>query len=108
MIPMCVIFETHLQRVLLLVLKGDSMSKDRFPIAEIKWLDARSKGGWGSVDDYGNQDLPQCRSVGYLVKNNRTEVQVLQSVADSGNVTDSILIPKKCVLEVKILRKGNL
>ena len=76
-----------------------------YPIVEVEWVDSVSEGGWRKPAAYLEHIAPdRCRTVGYLLKSNRTLVTVFQSLSDNtGNVTDSITIPRAAVKSMKRL-----
>ena len=77
----------------------------KLPLVEIAWYDSAVGGGWNTLSHYRNKkNVPQMKSVGWLTKNTKTEVQVVQSIAEDGEVADSITIPKVCVVRTRRLR----
>ncbi len=77
----------------------------KYPIVEVEWVDACSKYGWDDPQIYSRATTSICKSVGYLCKKNEHEVQVVQSLSDTGGQADSTSIPRKCVVKIRILRK---
>ncbi len=76
----------------------------KFPLYEIEWDDAASDGKWSSLEYHRDQGVAKCRSVGYLTVNEKTHVQVVQSVSHFGGVTDSISIPRSSVTKMRKIR----
>jgi hypothetical protein len=82
---------------------------DKWPssgrIEEIHWNDHMGSSGWAKPEDY--QDTAStCRSVGYLLSEDKTCVRLVQS-ADSycGKVDKSAVIMKKTIISRKVIRR---
>ena len=75
------------------------------PIVEVAWKDAAVDGGWRPAVDHRKSGLVHCLSVGWLTKNTRNEIQLVQSLADTGKVGDPITIPKSWMLSYRVLKK---
>lgn len=84
------------------------MNRDKYALrclVEVEWEDSNSHGNWGSKDEYAKLTTAQCRSVGYLLRSDRKEIHLVQSVDTKGKMADSISIPRGCVRRIKrILR----
>lgn len=67
---------------------------------EIEWRDSHTRGSWASPENYREHQLVgPCRSIGYVLDHEGDVVTLLQNLsAASGNVADSITIPKECIL----------
>lgn len=77
----------------------------KLPRVEVRWLDAHAYGGWSSMKEYRSYGLTAVESIGYLVKNTKDEVQLVQSRSPRGNIADAISIPKKWLISAKYLSK---
>ena len=75
------------------------------PVVQVAWEDAATDGGWRTTADYRKSGLVHCLSVGWLTKNTRNEIQLVQSLADTGKVGDPITIPKSWMLSYRVLKK---
>lgn len=83
-----------------------------FPKVEITWADATSRSSWGSLKNHLGQQPMEIESVGYLTKNDRKVVQIVQSKRDkyaddeddTPVVADSLTIPKGWVRKIRRLR----
>ena len=74
-------------------------------VVEITWVDARSKGGWSEPARYEKDTVSICRSVGYVLSRDQERTVLIQSESDStGNVSDAIAIPARCIKRVKRLK----
>ena len=78
----------------------------KLPRVEIHWVDANSHGGWATLKQYHDDKcLSEIESIGYLTKNTKQEVQLVQSRSINGNVADSITIPKAWIISAKYLSR---
>lgn len=74
---------------------------------EIEWRDSHSRGGWDSVKNHRAQrGVGPQRSIGYLLTKDKDVIQLAQSMATSGNVTDTITIPRENVTRITRLSGG--
>jgi hypothetical protein len=71
---------------------------------EVFWEDSVSDGKWRQPESYKEVNNLQCRSVGYLLTKSSKMVQLIQSMAENGQVTDCISIPAKCVKKMRRLK----
>lgn len=85
--------------------KKDWYDKQKFPLYEIEWDDAASDGQWGSVEHHRGEGIAKCRTVGYLTLNEKTHVQVVQSLSHFGGVDSSMSIPRGCVTKMRKIRQ---
>lgn len=70
-------------------------------ICSVTWVDSCSLGGWQRRE--GNHGLSRIDSIGYIIRETRTEITITSSISqDSGNVMDALTIPK-----VAIVRRKN-
>ena len=77
----------------------------RLPRVEIKWVDAEASGSWKPLAAYRAQTLCKIESIGYLTKNTKWEIQLVQSRSQNGTIADSITIPKAWIISAKYLSK---
>lgn len=71
---------------------------------KVSWWDAASSGGWDSLEYYRSKTSLECTTVGFLTKNTRKEIQLVQTISKSGNMTDCMTIPKGWIRKVRKLR----
>jgi hypothetical protein len=79
----------------------------KFPLSQmykVEWEDSASDGKWRQPESYREVNNLQCRSVGFLLTKNSKMVQLIQSMAENGQVTDCISIPAKCVKKMRRLK----
>ena len=78
------------------------MKKPR--LVEVEWVDACVNGGWRTVEEYLiSPGVAQCRTAGYLLRSNRQEIMVVQSISEHGTVADSTRIPRCSVKKIRYL-----
>lgn len=78
------------------------MSKDR--IVCIEWEDSYHESDWMPKSVVRRRvHTSKCKTVGFLLRSNFKEVTVFQSKSDSGNVTDIMSIPRKCIKNMRFL-----
>jgi hypothetical protein len=64
---------------------------------EVEWVDAASGGGWKSYDDR-EKALIRCRSIGYVLHEDKASLTLCQSYSvEARNHADTITIPKGCI-----------
>ena len=61
---------------------------------------------WTNLNDYRNDKaILEIESIGYLIKNTKREIQLVQSRSKNGTLADSITIPKAWIISAKYLGK---
>lgn len=71
-------------------------------LALVEWLDSCGISGWHTLS--GNDSASKCITVGTLCKDSEKEVVLALSKSDSGNVSDTIAIPKICITRIRYLK----
>ena len=81
------------------------MPLKKYQLVEVEWMDSCTDRGWHSREEYLKTiAVDRCRTAGYLLKSSRTSLTVVQSQSDlTGNLTDSITIPRSAVKSVRKL-----
>ena len=69
----------------------------------IEWVDSFSEGGWGKIDHF-NLGTPICKSIGFVMKNDKDVISISQSHSEFENFGDVISIPKRCILKTKVIK----
>ena len=78
------------------------MKRDK--VVVIEWEDSYHDSDWmGRGRARYDSRVSKCKTVGYLLKSNLREVTVFQSKSDTGNITDTMSIPKKCIKSLRYL-----
>lgn len=86
--------------------KAKRMSWPPSKVVEVSWFDANARGAWGSASDYMQHSIAPVLTVGYLLKQDKKEVIVVQSVgADFDDCNGAIAIPLSWIAKMKVLRK---
>lgn len=75
------------------------------PIVKVDWLDASARGGWDPLSSYRSRDVVKIQSVGRLTRNTRKSVQLMQNFDEHNGVSDSMSIPKSCVVKMTVIGK---
>jgi len=92
-----------------LVTKDSALAKvndiRKLPRVEVCWIDAEASGAWKTLSDYRRQNLSEVESIGYLTKNTKREIQLIQSRSKNGTIADSITIPKAWIISAKYLSR---
>lgn len=72
---------------------------------EVEWVDSSLCHGWQSVKNKReDQGIEVCKSVGYLLSSDKTQVCIVMSVGGVNSVCDGLSIPRAAVKAVKKLR----
>lgn len=77
------------------------------PLVEVLWVDSCWMQGWKGAK---TQDFTtsSCRTVGYLTRKKGRLIVSMSCSTDTGNLSESMVIPKKCVKKVyKLSRKSE-
>lgn len=74
---------------------------------EVVWRDACTDGGWMTYDELRNHNPLQCRTVGRLVRQDKSQITLLPTISVDGKSSVPWAIPSDWVQEMTILRKGN-
>ena len=72
-------------------------------LVEVDWVDSCRHGGWQEVEEYLEEHVLKCRSAGYLLRSNRKEVMLIQSLDPNNKATDSMCIPRSSVKKIRYL-----
>ena len=76
----------------------------KLPVVRVAWIDSASTHGWQRPEDLKGTGLNKVETVGFLFRNNKKEIHVLQSVDGSHNFGERMAIPRSCVQSVKRLQ----
>ena len=89
-------------------MKSPKMLKAKLPltkVVEVKWRDACTMGGWRAADHYLNPDPMPVTTVGYLLKDTKSAVTIVQSQSSDGDFNDCITVPKDWVVSIRTIRR---
>ena len=67
----------------------------------LRWLDSASTEGWRPNTSGG---LCEIESIGYLTYEDKMEIRIVQSIADSGYVDGITAIPKSVILKRRTIK----
>lgn len=73
-------------------------------IVEVEWVDACSRGRWDSHDSYVAQTALNCKTSGYLAKETKKEIVIIQNQSEENSVLDSITIPRVCIQHIRRIK----
>jgi hypothetical protein len=75
-------------------------------VVEVHWFDACAKSGWDSTQEYLAHDIAPVVSIGYLLKETKQAITLVQSqVTDWHDCSAAISIPKSWIVKMKVLRR---
>ena len=75
------------------------------PIVKVTWVDSVGQGGWHSIEDIEKFKInSNMFSIGYLTRNDDEMVVVSANIGE-WNYGNSTLIPKRCVVDIKVLEE---
>lgn len=80
------------------------------PIVEVDWIDSMQHSGWRVESEWkGRIDAHEleCRSAGYLYRDDRQSVVLVQSLSRAGSMADMIEIPRRAVRAVRTIRPAE-
>lgn len=86
------------------------MKAKEFPLnspVEVTWRDSASRGKWDTLEEYSKHEPCPCRTVGYLLKQDKRFTVIVQSQHTGGLVADSIAIPTACITRLRRLKVGR-
>lgn len=80
---------------------------DAMPLAVVEWTDIQSHNGWTQESElkarFEENVGMNCRSAGFLYRDDETRVALLQNTADNGMVADILEIPRAMIKSVQII-----
>ena len=65
----------------------------------VDWEDAFADGGWKNVHNAPTPTLLLVHSTGYLISENKKAIVLAQQLSERGNYSDTISIPKNCIVK---------
>lgn len=77
------------------------MSQPR--LVRVDWEDASSEQVWRSNKLFRVERL-QVQSVGFVIRSDKKEMVLAQSLSEVDNMAGTIAIPKGCIRKVRLLR----
>jgi hypothetical protein len=72
---------------------------------EVLWLDTAAHHGWHPADQVKVFDAIHVRSVGYLFSMDDEWVKMTQSVGETGDVAEVLVIPQCCIQDIWVLEE---
>ena len=78
---------------------------EKKPIVKVTWIDSSSDSSWHTLDVIEKFEIkPDMFSIGYLTRND-DEMVVVSSNIGRWNYSGSTIIPKRCVVDIKVLEE---
>ena len=74
-------------------------------IVKVTWLDSMSQDGWRDEEYAGELAPSTCLTVGWMLTKTKGRVTLAASRSDSGNCSQVIAIPRKCIVSIKTLEE---
>lgn len=66
----------------------------KYRMVVVEWMDAAIYGhGWEDTDAIAERKPQKCVSIGFLVRQSKTEVVITQTLSDDGQALNQIVIP---------------
>jgi hypothetical protein len=75
----------------------------KLPLVEVTWADAMSINSWSDVKSVREAELPECRTIGRLLRLDRRCCAVAPTVNITGEVGSVWVIPRPWVSKIKRL-----
>jgi hypothetical protein len=69
----------------------------------VKWRDSCSVRGWNSMASAGDE-VTTITSVGWIVRETKTELTITTSISDHGSAMDPLTIPREAITKKTRLR----
>lgn len=79
------------------------MSKNKYKIIRVDWIDSSATRGWTYMPEHKEQNL-LVHSIGYLLKENKTEITISTSYTPHESAMDPLTIPKVAIKSRKFIK----
>ncbi len=78
-----------------------------YPLEQVTWADVKSGAEWREIKDYVQASVPIVHTVGYVLDDSSPTVLKLAATVciEDGDCSDTILIPKGCILRRELMGK---
>lgn len=73
-------------------------------LVEVEWVDSAFNHGWDHIKVKTRSKIATCRTAGYLLKRDKTEVTVAQSLGDEDQAAEAISIPTIAITKFRFLK----
>lgn len=73
-------------------------------IVFLEWKDSCHNEGWQKERDSLTDRISHCQSVGFLLRSSKKDVLICQSSSDTGNVSETLCIPRSCIEKITYLK----
>lgn len=76
----------------------------KFPVVQVTWVDSQSWHGWDkSPAAARGNGMAECISVGRLIRADRKQVNLVQSISEGGHLAEVLVIPRPNVRRIRVL-----
>lgn len=65
----------------------------------IRWVDSVGENGWAEISDRQDLEPEPIDSIGFVIRETKTRIVIVQSLAADEMCDHVLSIPKRCVLE---------
>ena len=73
-------------------------------LVRVDWDDACSNEPWRKAECLYRAECLQIQSVGFVLRSDKKEMVIAQSLSETANVANTIAIPRGCIRKVRLLR----
>lgn len=80
------------------------------PIVEVVWIDSTATERWITLEEMNaalDDDTLECRSAGYLLRDQDDRITILLSQSSCGNVANAITIPRSAIRKMSVLKSST-
>lgn len=75
----------------------------KLKVVKIEWVDSCSGDNWEGFKESEEHTIAKCESVGYLLRKDKEQVQIVQNISDNGHLCAQIAIPRGCIKKITYL-----
>ena len=72
-------------------------------IVEVRWRDACTMSGWREAVKYMEHTPMDITTAGYLLKDTKSAITIVQSQSADGDFNDCITVPKDWVIKMRVI-----
>jgi hypothetical protein len=80
------------------------MTKKKFKLARVEWLDANGTTHWCHLKEAQQRPLSKITTTGYILRNDKEVLTLAGSFTDNGNVHDTTAIPRGWVKKITMIK----
>ena len=80
--------------------------KKKIRLVHVTWVDSSSSRGWRSLEDFKQEEMLVCESIGWLLDRNRERILIAGTRCDNDDWAERHTIPMACVKKIRRLQRG--